>query len=369
MKRPLSLIFIILYSAGFILAVAITASFAIDFTDFLYGFLIIISIFSLPPVILFLILFIKNFIRKIRKRALWFGIGTLICIILAVGGFLSTGLIDDQFTRAQKNFERKKYETAIKYYDSIIKDNKDAGQVETSNAQKQKATGFIDEAKKLVKNGDIYLEYGLYGRALDEYLKASDTYPLLEDIKQKIENARQLKEKFGGSAADKDYVLFSEDLKFNYDTMFPQWWGKVKVSDPQIAEFSGFILEEGQFYKSENMLKVSGKLEGLKQMGQFVESGGGLFTFISAYIVNNDGSVKWYKDGYLSGESPYLIEGQVRDFTLVGQLSAYLEQDDWLVIVAYVKRSMIILTDSQAPEGANGDRNAFAVYWAQIKDF
>jgi hypothetical protein len=368
MKRPLSLIFIILYSAGFILAVAITASFAIDFTDFLYGFLIIIAIFSLPPVILFLILFIKNFVRKIRKRALWFGIGTLICIVLAMGGFLSTGLIADQFARAQKNFGQKKYETAIKYYDSVIEDNKDSGLVETSNAQKQKATGFIDEAKRLVKNGNIFLEYGLYGRAEEEYLKASDIYPLLEDIKQKLKNICQLKAKFGESAAEQDYVLFNEGLKFNYDTMFPQWWGKVKVCDPKLAEFRGFTLEEGQFYKSENMLKVSGKLEGLKQMDQYIESSEGLFTFISAYVVNNDGSVRWYKDGYLSGESPYLIEGQVRDFTLVSQLTVSLEPEDWLVIIAYVKSSMIIMTDNQASEGPNGDRNAFAVYWAQIKD-
>jgi len=318
---------------------------------------------------LFLILFIKNFIRKIRRRSPWFGIGTLICILLAVGGFLSTGLIDDQFTRAQKNFEQKKYETAIKYYDSVIEDNKDAGQVESSNEQKQKALEYIDEAKRLVKNGDIYLDYGLYGRAEEEYLRASDANPYMEEIKRKISNARQLKEKFGESAADKDYVLFDENLKFNYDTMFPQWWGKVKVCEPQIAEFSGFILEEGQFYKSENMLKVSGRLEGLKLMGQYVASGEGIFTFISAYVVNNDGSVKWYKDGYLSGESPYLTEGQLRDFTLVSQLTAALEPEDWLVIIAYIKSSMIIMTDNQAPEGPNGDRNAFAVYWAQIKDF
>jgi hypothetical protein len=45
-----------------------------------------------------------------------------------------------------------------------------------------------------------------------------------------------------------------------------------------------------------------------------------------------------------------------------------LEPEDWLVIIAYVKSSMIIMTDNQAPEGPNGDRNAFAVYWAQIKD-
>ena len=368
MKRPLSLIFIILYSAAFILAIAITASFAIDFTDFLYGFLIIIAIFSLPPVILFLILFIKNFVRKIRKRALWFGIGTLICIVLAVGGFLSTGLIADQFERAQKNFEQKKYETAIKYYDSVIEDNKDAGQVESSNEQKLKAQEYISEATKLVKNGDIYLEYGLYGMAEEEYLRARDSYPYLEGIKPKIGNAAEKIEKYGQNQAERDYVLFSQDLKFNYDTMFPQWWGKVKVSDPQLAVFSNFILEEGQFYKNENMLKVSGQLEGLKQMSQYIESSYGLFTFISAYVINNDGSVKWYKDGYLSGESPYLTQGQVQDFTLVSQLPGALEQEDWLVIIAYVKSSMVILTDKEAPEGPNGDRNAFAVYWAQVKD-
>jgi tetratricopeptide (TPR) repeat protein len=285
-----------------------------------------------------------------------------------VGGFLSTSLIADQFARAQKNFEQKKYDTAIKYYDSVIEDNEEAGQVESSNEQKLKAQEYIDDAKRLVKNGDILLEHGLYGRAEEEYLKAFDIYPLFEDIKQKIKNARQLKEKFGDYAAEKDYVLFGKGLKFNYDTMFPQWWGKVKVCDPQLAEFSGFTLEEGQFYKSEKMLKVSGKLEGLKQMDQYIESGEGLFTFISAYVVNNDGSVKWYKDGYLSGESPYLIEGQVRDFNLVSQLTVSLEPEDWLVIIAYAKSSMIVMTDSQAPEGPNGDRNAFAVYWAQIKD-
>jgi len=60
LKRPLSLIFIFIYGAGFVITSVIDAAFTIDFTDFLYGFLIIIIIFCIPLILLFLILFIKT---------------------------------------------------------------------------------------------------------------------------------------------------------------------------------------------------------------------------------------------------------------------------------------------------------------------
>lgn len=367
LKRPLSITFILIYCAGFIFSLVINAFFSIDFMDFLYGFLISIIIFCIPLIVLFLIFLVKN-LKISRKRSLWFGVGALICVVIVPAVFLSTGLVKDQFTRAQKNFNEKKYETAIQYYDYVIRKSEETDAVETSKKYKESAQKNIDDAKTLEKNGDIYFEYGLYRRAEEEYRKAAGIYPFLDGIKDKIEHAVSMKEKYGENASEENYILFDESLKFNYETMFPQWWGKVKACEPQLASFGNFILEQGEFFESANMLKISGKLKGKPELGRYLESDYGLFVFIAAYVIDNEGNIKWTKEGYLSGDSPYLREGEIRDFSLISTLSKGLQKDDRIVIAAYVKGSMIILTDIQNPENPNADRNVFAFYMAQIKD-
>ena len=56
-KRPISIIFISLYGAAFIIGILLSTIAVIDFMDFLYGLLIMIFFFAMPLIIVFLILF------------------------------------------------------------------------------------------------------------------------------------------------------------------------------------------------------------------------------------------------------------------------------------------------------------------------
>ena len=94
-KRPLSLVFICIYSAAFVIALIVTAFTAIDFMDFLYGFSVILAIFCVPLFILFLILLFLN-IKKHKRRTRGFGIGAAVCLVAAILALIFGSLIKDQ---------------------------------------------------------------------------------------------------------------------------------------------------------------------------------------------------------------------------------------------------------------------------------
>jgi len=360
-KRPLSFVFICIYSAAFVTAVVVSAFTAIDFMDFLYGLSVILAIFCVPLFILSLILLFIN-IKKHRRRTKGFGIGTAVCLVAAILALISGSLIKDQSIRAYENFKNKKYETAIEYYDYVINKDYEAGIIEAAKEYKDKALGEIAKAEVFRSNGDIFFKYGLYSRAESEYRKAYDTYPYLKGIKEDLEKALTLKEKHGENTGEMDYVLFKDNIKFSDVAGFPATWGKVKISDPLLAEFKDIKLDEGSFFEVGNEMRLSGTLTCSNEIENYLDSTGGLFVFISAYLVDADGNIKWSKDGYLKGDSPFIKSGETKQLSLIGPISTHLEKGDNFYIAAYIKKSLIVIINPSDPESPDGDKNIFALY-------
>lgn len=365
-KRPLSLVFICIYSAAFLIAIIITIFTAIDFTDYLYGFTVILTIFSIPLFILFLIFLFLN-IKKHRKRTRGFGISAAICLVAGILALISGSLIEDQSVRAYENFKNKKYETAIEYYDYVLDKNNEDSIIQNAMSYKSKSQDEIAKAEMLRSNGDVFFRYGLYSRAESEYKKAYDTYPYLKGIKEDIKKALTMKEKYGENIGEMDYVLFKDNIKFTAVAGFPQNWGKVKISDPLLAEFRDVKLEEGSFFEAGNEMRLSGTLTGSNEIANYLDSTEGLFVFISAYLVDEGGNIKWSKEGYIKGDSPFIKSGETKQFSLVGPISGPLEKGDNFYIAAYVKRSLLVIINPSYPESPDADKNIFALYRDDVR--
>jgi len=366
-KRPISIIFISLYGAAFIIGILLSTISVIDLMDFLYGLLIMIFFFAIPLIIVFLILFILNLRRhKNKHRAIGFVIGTGVCIILVPIAFLLSGLFKDQLTRADEYLAKNNFNAAIKYYDYAIEHEDNSDRIELAAAGKEKAQELIDKAESLKKNGDVYFDYGLYSHAEEEYRKAYEIYPYLEGIKDGIKKAASMSKKNNGKDNEIDYILLNESLKFKIAAGLPSGWGHVKISDPLIAEFQDITTQEGRFFESDSELRVSGSITGKPEIEKYLESGNGLFVFISAAIVDDAGNVKWSRDGYIKGDTPYLKANQMKEFSLTGTITGPVKQGDTLIIAAYLKKSVLILIDPSGTDIPNADKNIFAIYSKNI---
>lgn len=366
-KRPISIIFISLYGAAFIIGILINTISVIDFMDFLYGLLIMIFFFAMPLIVVFLVLFLLNLLRhKNKHRATRFAIGTGVCIILVPVVFLLSSLFKDQLVRADEYLAKNNFNAAIKYYEYTIDHEKDWDKIELATAGKEKAQELIDKAKSLQKNGDVYFNYGLYSHAEKEYRKAYEIYPYLEGIKDSIKKSASMSEKNNGEDNEIDYVLLNENLKFKIAAGLPSSWGHVKISDPLIAEFQDITMQEGKFFESNNELRVNGSITGKPEIEKFLESDNGLFVFISAAITDNAGNIKWSKDGYIKGDTPYLKADEIKEFSLTGTIINPVKDGDKLIIAAYLKKSVLILINPSDTYSPDADKNVFAIYSKNI---
>ncbi|MCX6383217.1 MAG: hypothetical protein NTV16_01850 [Actinobacteria bacterium] len=360
-KRPLSVTFLAIYSSAYIIALLITLTGVIDFIDFLYGFLIISSFFGIPLFIVSIILLFINF-RHNKRRTRGFGISAAICLLIVPLAFLSLTFFKDGLAKADSYMLKKNYAAAIKYYEDVIENEDDPGIKDIAKSGKLKAQKFIDEAKRQQKAGDIFYDYELYNRAEEKYKKAYEIYPFLDGIKKNIDIAITMKEKTNNFTGKANYILFSDKLKFNYTSDLPIKWGSIKVSSPYLAEFQNISFQKNKFFESENELKVSGVIYGKPEIADFLESEKGLFVFISAVIISESGEIKWEKDGYIKGDTPYLKEGEFKEFSLISPIIKPIESKDSLILIAYVKRNIIILTDSENPNNHNALKNIFSFY-------
>jgi|GEM_PF-1710295 len=360
-KRPLSLIFIVIYSVAYVITLLATLPGIIDFTDFLYGFLIISSFFGIPIFILSVILLFVN-LRRDRRRMRGFLISTAICLLIVPLAFLSLGFFKKTLAKADSYVIKKNYGIAIKYYEKAIKNEEDPGLQEIAKSGRLKAQIFIDEAKRQQASGDIFLDYQLYSRAEEKYIKAYEVYPYLEGIRKSINLAAAMKEESGNFTGEANYILFSDRLKFNYTSDLPADWGIAKVSSPYLAQFQNISFQKKKFFESENELKVSGEIYGRPEIADFLESDSGLFVFISAVIISETGEIKWEKDGYINGDSLYLKEGETKKFSLISPLLGSIESKDSLILIAYVKKNIIIITDPENPNNPDALKNVFSFY-------
>ena len=317
----------------------------------------------MPLIIIFLVLFVLNLRRsKDKRRAIGFIIGTCICIILVPTAILLSSLYKDELIRADEYLAKNNFDNAIMYYDYAIEHEEDADIIELAVAGKEKAQEQIDRAKSFQKNGDIYFNNGLYSHAEEEYRKAYEVYPYLDGIKDSIKIAASMSEKNVGQDKETDYVLLNEGLEFKIGTGFPSNWGHVKISEPLIAEFRDIAIEEGRFFESDNELRVTGLISGKPDIEKFLESDKGLFVFISAVIMDNAGNTRWSKDGYVKGDTPYLMAGDLKEFSLTGTIINPIKPGDRLIIAAYLKKNVLILFDPSGADSPNSDKNIFALY-------
>ena len=360
-KRPLSLIFIAIYSSAYVIILLATLPGIIDFTDFLYGFLIISSFFGIPLFVLSVILLFIN-LRHDKSRIRGFLISAAICLLIVPLAFLSLGFFKKTLAKADSYMVKKNYGIAIKYYEKAMKNEEDPGLLEIAKSGMLKAQKFIDEAERQQKTGDIFYEYQLYSRAEEKYKKAYEVYPYLDGIKKNINLASAMKEESGNFAGKANYMLFSNKLKFNYTSDLPADWGIIKVSSPYLAEFQNISFQKKKFFESENELKISGEIYGRPEITDFLESDSGLFVFISAVIMSETGEIKWEKDGYINGDSLYLKAGETKNFSLISPVLGSIESKDSLVLIAYVKKNIIILTDPENPNNPDALKNIFSFY-------
>ncbi len=321
----------------------------------------------MPLIIVFLILFILNLRRhKEKRRTIGFAIGTGVCIILVPAAILSSSLFKDQLIRADEYLAKNNFYAAIRYYDYTIEHENDTEKIELAITGKEKAQELIDKAKSLQRNGDIYFNYGLYNHAEAEYRKAYKIYPYLEAIKDSIKKAASMNVKNNGEDNETDYILLNENLKFKIASGLPSNWGNVKISDPLIAEFQDIVIQEGRFFESDNELRVSGKITGNPEIEKYLESENGFFVFISAAIVDDVGNVKWSRDGYIKGSTPYLKANETKEFSLTGTVANPINEGNKLIISAYLKKSVLILINPSAADIPDADKNIFALYSKNI---
>jgi len=360
-KRPLSVTFIAIYSSAYIITLLATLTGVIDFTDFLYGFVIISSFFGIPLFIVSIILLFIN-LRHNKRRMRGFLITAAICLLIVPLAFLSSGFFKDSIARADGYVLEKNYGTAIKYYEDAMENEDDPGIKDIAKSGGLKAQKFIVEAKRQQSVGDIFYDYQLYNRAEEKYKKAYEIYPYLEGIKKSINLAIEMKEETNNFTGKANYMLFSDNLKFNYTSELPANWGMVKVSSPLLAEFKNISFQKNKFFESENELKVSGTIYGKPEIADFLESDKGLFVFISAVIVSETGEIKWEKDGYINGDTLYLKDGDTKEFSVIGPIIKSIEPEDSLILIAYVKKNIIILTDPENPNNPDALKNIFSFY-------
>ena len=129
-----------------------------------------------------------------------------------------------------------------------------------------------------------------------------------------------------------------------------------------LAEFSDIKLEEGSFFEAGNEMRVSGTLTGSNEIAGYLDSTEGLFVFISAYLVDANGNIKWSKDGYLKGDSPFIKSGETKELSLISLISGPLEKGDNFYIAAYIKRNLLVIINPSNPESPDADKNIFALY-------
>jgi len=367
-KRPISIVLVSLLGALFAIIILIISFIAVDFIDFLYGLLMILLFFCIPLILIFLSLLFLNLKKKNKKRAIGFTIVSGVCILMVVLSLLGISLFKESYQRAEDLFAAKQYEKAAIYYEKVIEHSDNKDQATSAKLRIEDIKNQIDKAKLYEGNGDLYFENNLFNHALKEYKKAFEVYPFLIGIKEKIKQA-DYNLKIMKNEEDKlEFVLLSENLKLSYTSELPQFLGRTSISEPLLAEFENIRVEKGKFFLSDNEIKVSGQIKGKPEIGNYVESEEGLFVFLSAFIIDGNGNVVWSQDSYIEGNTPYIKTGETKNFSLINDCNGNVDTNDTLVVMAYLKKSIILkpIAIKTASHNAIEDKNIFALYRSEI---
>lgn len=367
-KRPISIVLVSLLGALFAIIILVISFTAVDFIDFLYGLLVVLLFFCIPLILIFLSLLFVNLKKRNKKRVIGFTIATGICILVMVLSFFGGALFKEPYQRGEDLFASKQYEKAASYYEKVIKDSKNQDQATSAKLRVEDIQSQIDKSKLYEGNGDLYFENNLFNYALKEYKKAFEIYPFLIGIKEKIKQADYNLKIMKNEEDKSEFVLLSENLKLSYTSELPQFLGRASISEPLLAEFENIRVERGKFFLSDNEIKVSGQIKGKPEIGNYIESEEGLFVFLSAFIIDGKGNVVWSQDGYIEGNTPYIKTGETKNFSLINNCNGNVNTNDTLVVVAYLKKSIILQPVAKETSSANAiaDKNIFALYRGKI---
>lgn len=367
-KRSISIILVSLLGALLAISILIISFTSVDFIDFLYGLLMILLFFCIPLILIFLSLLLLNLKKKNKKRAIGFTIASGICILVVVLSLLGISLFKEPFQRAEDLFAGKQYEKAAIYYEKVIEHSDNQDQAAGAKLRIEDIKNQIDRAKLYEGNGDLYFDNNLFSYALKEYRKAYEVYPFLTGIKEKIKQADYNSKVMKNEEDKSEFVLLSENLKLSYTSELPQFFGRVSISEPLLAEFGNIKVEEGKFFLNNNEIKVSGQIKGKPEIGNYVKSEEGLFVFLSAFIIDSKGNVVWSQDGYIEGNTPYIKIGETKNFSLINNYNGNVNTNDMLVVAAYLKKSIILQPVAKETSSANAiaDKNIFALYRGEI---
>ena len=367
-KRPISIVLVSLLGALFALVILVVSFTAVDFIDFLYGLLVVLLFFCIPLILIFLSLLFLNLKKKNKKRAIGFTITSSVCILVFALSLLGISIFKEPFQRAEDLFAGKQYEKAAIYYEKVIEDSDSQDQVTSAKSRVEDIQSQIDKAKSYEGNGDLYFENNLFSYASKEYRKAFEVYPFLIGIKEKIKQADYNSKEMKNEEDKSEFVLLSGNLKLSYTAELPQFLGSASISEPLLAEFENIKVEKGKFFLSGNEIKVSGQIKGKPEIGSYIESEEGLFVFLSAFIIDGKGNVIWSKDSYIEGNTPYIKTGETKNFSLINDCNGNVNTDDTLVVMAYLKKSIILQPAAKDTSGANeiADKNIFALYRSEI---
>jgi hypothetical protein len=162
--------------------------------------------------------------------------------------------------------------------------------------------------------------------------------------------------------ADQEKVSEQTSLNFSYSDEFPTTWGIIRVVDPLLVAFNNIEIEQGFFLLSDSEVQVKGQIEGLEHIRNIWMPESGIFTMLSAVILDPNGNIKWEQEGYpLNGS--YILEKDIKDFRLVSSYNLPVKSGDYLILIAYMEGGMM---EDDLSFDEDIDRGVFGFYKTQI---
>jgi hypothetical protein len=155
----------------------------------------------------------------------------------------------------------------------------------------------------------------------------------------------------------------SSVFKFFYFTTLPKIWGNsIRIVEPPLINFSGVFLDVRP-----GEIEISGNIAGNSYINYCTNPDSGIYTLISAVIINQDGDVEWQQDGTAyddAGEVSFIRSNDVKSFSLTNSYINTVNIGDSLIIIAYTKGSM---PEDSAVINANIDKCIYGSYVGTLK--
>ena len=217
------------------------------------------------------------------------------------------------------------------------------------------SSGFDEEQSK--SSLEYVKSIKEFERICQEFNKESEELDLIKPFPE-LDNDVEEEQ----TETSQEEVSEQTSLKFLYSNEFPTIWGTIRVVDPLLVEFRNVEVEVGFFLLSDNEVQLTGQIEGLEDIKNIWMPESGIFTMLSAVILDSNGNIKWEQEGYPLNDS-YIFEKDIKDFRLVNSYSLPIKNGDYLILVAYMEGGMI---EDDVSLEENIDKGVFGIYKTNI---